>query len=268
MPPVVQGQAVARQADDIARAQSEAAKAAELSKAAAAQKTSQFQTGVNPLAAVAAAGNAAPGVTALLQGQGQDQDQGGFDTGGFEDIGQQMGTSGVQDLQQMQAQAPETTGGKGGLESLFTNPLFLMGARMMAGTSPFAMQNIGQAGVGTASDLLAQRRAEREEDYYSALAQRARALSKTEGLTGNTQLAYYLGEGETPEKRVKSGFNVLKALESSGDAFKHLEAFERTNMQREEKGLKPRSFADYWKQFQGFTMRAPAPIDTATNIRP
>jgi Glycosyl hydrolase 108 len=244
--PVVQGPAVARQAEDIARAQSEAARATELSKAASAQKVPQFQTGVNPLAAVAAAGNAAPGVTSLLQGQDQvaPAEQ---PTQGAQAPGLGMNIPGATPTP-TPTPTPAVQPAQGGVASLFNDPMFLIGARLLAGKSPYAAQNIGEAITGTAADLAAQKKADIEEKYYGALAKRAEALSKTEGLTGNTQLAYFLGEGTTPEQRVKTGLPILNAMNTQ------IKALELTAEQQK----------TYWEYYVKEKAAGAEPLDPRT----
>lgn len=67
------------------------------------------------------------------------------------------------------APAPETTE-KGGLAGLFKDPAFLMGMRLMSSQNPRLLGAVGEAGAGTAGDLLAQKKAETEDMYRKAYA--------------------------------------------------------------------------------------------------
>lgn len=66
--------------------------------------------------------------------------------------------------------APAKPAESGGISSLFKDPAFLMGMRLLASKSPMLSGAVGEAGIGTASDLLAQQKAETEDKYRQAYA--------------------------------------------------------------------------------------------------
>jgi hypothetical protein len=59
---------------------------------------------------------------------------------------------------------------KDGLAGLFNNPAFLMGMRMMGSQNPRFLGAVGEAGIGTAGDLMAQKKASTEDMYRKAYA--------------------------------------------------------------------------------------------------
>lgn len=66
--------------------------------------------------------------------------------------------------------APAKPAESSGISSLFKDPAFLMGMRLLASKSPMLSGAVGEAGIGTASDLLAQQKAETEDKYRQAYA--------------------------------------------------------------------------------------------------
>jgi hypothetical protein len=79
------------------------------------------------------------------------------------------------------------------------NDIMMFGLRLMAGQSPFALQNVGEAGIGTIAAKQAREKAaadkslaEAHKEYYSAAGAKARAEAKalednTKGLSGLVQ---------------------------------------------------------------------------------
>jgi hypothetical protein len=65
----------------------------------------------------------------------------------------------------------------GGLSGLFNDPAFLMGMRMMSSQNPRFLGAAGEAGIGTAGDLAARRKAAAEEKYYGAKGAEAQATA-------------------------------------------------------------------------------------------
>lgn len=261
--PVINGRAKALEVADKERAVLAAAEAEKLAKLAAAEKPAQFATGVNRVGAMGTASNTA-GVPAVLFG--------GADTGGgvpsvapenYDPIGaayQQQGEKkGSVDQELVKALSESKAKESGGLAGLFNDPMFLLGARLMAGKSQYALQNLGEAGIGTASDLMAQRKADVEGKYYGALAKRAEALAKTEGLTGPTQLAYFFGKGDTPEERVRTGYpliqamnNQMKALELDADVQKLYWTYAAEAVKSGQPPMQPKEWAQYNRTITAF----------------
>jgi hypothetical protein len=69
--------------------------------------------------------------------------------------------------------APEA----GGISGLFNDPAFLMGMRLMASQNPRFLGAAGEAGIGTAADLAARKKATAEEKYYGAKGAEAQATA-------------------------------------------------------------------------------------------
>lgn len=266
--PVKAGELVRKQLEDI-----EAAKAL-TATAEAAKKTENLgladlaaeQAKINQRARLVGAGATTPSVVA---GQAAGA---GSDTGGgvpsvapenYDPIGaayQQQGEKkGSVDQELVKALSESKAKESGGLAGLFNDPMFLLGARLMAGKSQYALQNLGEAGIGTASDLMAQRKADVEGKYYGALAKRAEALAKTEGLTGPTQLAYFFGKGDTPEERVRTGYpliqamnNQMKALELDADVQKLYWTYAAEAVKSGQPPMQPKEWAQYNRTITAF----------------
>jgi lysozyme family protein len=65
-----------------------------------------------------------------------------------------------------------------GISSLFNDPAFLMGLNLMSGKSPYAMQNVGEAGLATAAAMQAQQKLATERESKQSEAQYRRSLGR------------------------------------------------------------------------------------------
>lgn len=98
------------------------------------------------------------------------KDTGGFDTSGFENLTMPDTSKSEEDTTAPPtAEAPK----KGGMD--YNDLMIKMGLGMMAGKSPHALVNVGEAGLGALQMTAAEKKAAAEQAYHEALAEQARA---------------------------------------------------------------------------------------------
>lgn len=90
--------------------------------------------------------------------------------------------------------------GSGGLASLFKDPAFLMGMRLLANKNPNLFGAVGEAGIGTVGDVAAAEKAASESEYRKAMGK------------------YYGAYGEAIERGAKEKNEVQLAEKSAQEA--------------------------------------------------
>jgi soluble lytic murein transglycosylase-like protein len=165
---------------DEQRAAEAASKAEALSKEAAAYKRPLFESGVNPVGAVSAATR----VPALLSSTSGTEPQYPNENGPEDRLNMPAPSLTGETGQGLQPNKPT---GEGLKPSRDWNDLLLnLGLGLMAGQSPYALQNLGTAGLGALRNEQEKKRYELEERKQAAL----EALQKQQGQYYGAQAGY------------------------------------------------------------------------------
>jgi len=115
-------------------------------------------------------------------------------------LGQVQPTPEVKKIEEAAPVSDGKTTDGGGLSSLFKDPAFLMGMRLMASQNPRFLGAAGEAGIGTVGDLAAAEKASSESEYRKAMGK------------------YYGAYGEAIERGAKEKNEVQLAEKSAQEA--------------------------------------------------
>jgi hypothetical protein len=115
-------------------------------------------------------------------------------------LGQVQPTPEVKKIEEAAPVSDGKTTGGGGLSSLFKDPAFLMGMRLLANKNPNLFNAVGEAGIGTVGDVAAAEKASSESEYRKSMGK------------------YYGAYGEAIERGAKEKNEVQLAEKSAQEA--------------------------------------------------
>jgi len=164
---------------DEQRVAAEAAKAEALQKEAAAYKAPLFESGVNPLGAASASLRVPEVLASSAKAEPQYPNENGPEDRLY------MPAPSVEKGQGLQPEKPTGEGLKPSRD--WNDTLLHLGLGLMAGQSPYALQNLGNAGLGALKHEQEQKRMTLEERKQAAL----EGLQKQQGQLYGAQAGYY-----------------------------------------------------------------------------